>query len=89
MIHNMDIHYIQLERSRLLVRLLVRIRRGCLVGGLLLRRGCRRSDDSRLALLGGGLRDDFVEWRLEDLDGVGERLAGAELALRVPALHAA
>lgn len=78
----------QSERSRLFVRLLVRIRRWCLVGGLLLRRGCGGGDDGRLALFGGGLCDDFVERGLENPDGVGERLAGAELALRVPALHA-
>lgn len=90
MIHNnMNIHYIQSERSRLLVRLLVRIRRRCLVGALLLCRRRRCSDDGRLALFGGGLRNNFVKRRLKNLDGVGQRLAGTELTLRIPALHAA
>ena len=41
-----------------------------------------------LALLGRGLDDDLVQRRFENLDGVGEGLAGAELTLRIPALHA-
>ena len=40
------------------------------------------------ALLGCGLDNDLVDGRLQDLDGVGEGLAGAELTLGIPALHA-
>lgn len=50
------------------------------------RRRCR--DDGGLALLGSGLRNDLVEWWLQDLDRVWEGLAGTNLALGIPALHA-
>ena len=86
--HNMNIHNMQSERSRLLVRLLVRIRGWCLVCSLLLCRRCGCSNDRRLALFGGRLRNNFVERRLQNLDGVGQRLAGAKLSLGIPALHA-
>ena len=65
----------------LLVRLLGRVRSG------LLGSGGGSSDNSGFALLGCRLGDNLVERRLEDLDGVGERLAGAKLTLGVPALH--
>ena len=74
------------ERGRLLERLLEallsRVRRR------LFRSRGGSGNDGRFALLGRGLSHDFVERRLEDLDGVGERLAGTELTLGVPALHA-
>ena len=53
----------------------------------LLRCRGRGGSNGGFALLGRGLGNDFVERRLEDLDGVGERLAGAKLTLGVPALH--
>ena len=78
---------IKSERSsRLLKALLEALLRGVRSG--LLRRGRGRSNNGGLALLGRGLGHDFVERGLEDLDGVGEGLAGTDLTLGIPSLHA-
>ena len=78
---------IKSERSsRLLKALLEALLRGVRSG--LLRRGRGRGNDCGRALLGRGLGHNFVARGLEDLDGVGEGLAGAKLTLGVPALHA-
>ena len=54
-------------------------------------RGCWRRwwyNGGGLALLGCGLGGNLVDWRLQDLDGVGEGLAGTDLTLGIPSLHA-
>ena len=49
----------------------------------------RRGSDSRLVtVIGRRLCNDFLDRRLEDLDGVGEGLAGTDLTLGIPSLHA-
>ena len=60
------------------------------MGGIrrLLRGRGRGGSNGGFALLRRGLGHDFVERGLEDLDGVGEWLAGTKLALGIPALHA-
>ena len=59
-----------------------------LVCGILRGRGSRSNNSSGLTLLRRWLNDDLVNGRLEDLYGVRQRLLGADLAFRIPALHA-
>lgn len=55
--------------------------------GLLGGRGSWGRNSGGFALLGCWLDNNLVDGGLHDLDGIGERLAGAGLALGVPSLH--
>ncbi len=81
---------IQMQRNELerLSLLILTRERFLLLEGRLLRSWCRwRNDCRRFTLLRGGLNNNLVKRRLQNLDGVGERLARTKLTLGVPALH--